>query len=77
MSVVLDANALVVLGLDRRRAPAVEARLREWQDAGEALHAPELPRFEIANALARVLAAGPMRWAPPREYNVCTLSLGK
>jgi hypothetical protein len=28
LSVVLDANALVVLSLDRRRAPAVEKLLR-------------------------------------------------
>ena len=58
MSVVLDASALVVLALDRRRASAVEVRLREWEEAGEALHAPELLRYEAANALARAAAAG-------------------
>ena len=58
MSVVLDANVLVVLALDRRRAPAVEARLREWNEAGEELHAPELLRYEMASALARGVAAG-------------------
>lgn len=46
MSVVLDASALVVLALDRRRASTVEARLREWEDAGETLHAPELLRYK-------------------------------
>lgn len=58
MSVVLDANALVVLVLDRRRAPVVDARLREWKEAAEELHAPELLRYEIANALARAVAGG-------------------
>ncbi len=57
MSVVLDANALVVLALDRQRATAVKARLGEWRDAGEELHAPELQRYEAANALARAVAA--------------------
>ena len=57
MSVVLDANALVVLALDRRRAPAVEARLTEWRNQGEDLHAPALLRYEIASALARAVAA--------------------
>jgi len=58
LSVVLDASTLVVLALDRRRAAAVEARLREWEHAGEALHAPELLRYEAANALGRAVAAG-------------------
>lgn len=57
MSVVIDANALVVLALDSRRAPAVEARLRAWDDEGESLHAPELVRYEIASALTRGVAA--------------------
>lgn len=57
MSVVIDANLLVVLALDRGRAAAVEARLREWESAGEELHAPELLRYEIASALARAVAA--------------------
>lgn len=43
---------------DRRRAEPVEAKLGMWQDAGEALHAPELQRYEIANALARAMVAG-------------------
>lgn len=58
MSVVLDANALVVLALDRGRASAVEALLEEWDEAGETLHAPELLRYEAVNALARAAAAG-------------------
>jgi len=58
LTIVLDANALVVLALDRGRATAVKARLRDWWDAGVELHAPELQRYEAANALARSVAAG-------------------
>lgn len=58
MTVVLDANALIVLTLDRGRAVAVEERLREWGEAGEDLHAPDLLLYEAANALARAVAAG-------------------
>lgn len=39
MSVVLDANALVVLALDRQRAVAVEGLLCDWKAEGEELHA--------------------------------------
>lgn len=58
MTVVLDSNVVVALVLDAHRGPAVERRLREWEDAGETLHAPSLFRYEVANALARNVAAG-------------------
>jgi predicted nucleic acid-binding protein len=58
LSIVLDANALVVLALDRHRAGAVERLLREWQAQGEDLHAPGLLPYEMASALARAVAAG-------------------
>lgn len=58
MTVVLDSNVVVALVLDARRGPAVERRLREWEDAGETLHAPSLFRYEVANALTRNVAAG-------------------
>ncbi len=58
MSIVLDANVLVVLALDRRRANAVERLLREWDAQGEDLHAPALLPYEIASALARAVSAG-------------------
>lgn len=58
MSVVIDANALVVLALDRHRAVAVERRLREWRAQDEDLHAPGLMPYEMASALARAVAAG-------------------
>lgn len=58
MSVVLDANALIVLALDRERAVAVETLLRTWKAEGEELHAPVLLRYEVASALALAVSAG-------------------
>jgi predicted nucleic acid-binding protein len=58
LSVVLDANALVVLSLDRRRAPAVEKLLRAWKAEEQELHAPVLLRYEVASALALAVSAG-------------------
>lgn len=58
MTVVLDANLAVALALDPERGPVVEARLLSWEEARESIHAPSLFRFEVANALARSVAAG-------------------
>jgi predicted nucleic acid-binding protein len=58
LSVVLDANALIVLALDRQRAVAIETLLRTWKAAGEELHAPVLLRYEVASALALAVSAG-------------------
>jgi predicted nucleic acid-binding protein len=58
LSVVVDANLLVALALNDPRAQAVDQRLREWAAAGETLHAPELLRYEAANALTRAGVAG-------------------
>jgi predicted nucleic acid-binding protein len=62
LSIVLDANALVVLALDRHRAVAVERLLREWQAQGEDLHAPGLLPYEMASALAPTAALGAELW---------------
>ncbi len=58
MSVVLDANVLVVLALDQQRAIAVEKLLRTWKAEGEELHAPVLLRYEVASAFALAVSAG-------------------
>jgi predicted nucleic acid-binding protein len=58
LSVVVDANLLVALALNDPRAPAVDRHIREWAAAGETLHAPELLRYEAANALTRAVVAG-------------------
>jgi predicted nucleic acid-binding protein len=57
LTVVLDSNVAVALALDTERAPAIEDRLRTREGAKEALHAPSLFRFEVANALTRNMAA--------------------
>lgn len=57
MTVVVDANLLVVLALDDKRAPLVEMKIREWAVAGETLHAPALMPYEVANARVRAAAA--------------------
>jgi predicted nucleic acid-binding protein len=58
VAVVVDANLVVVLALDRKRAATVEQRMRAWRQAGEALHAPSLLRYEVASALTRAVGAG-------------------
>jgi predicted nucleic acid-binding protein len=58
MSIVLDANMLVVLVSGDPRAEIVNALVEEWLSSSESLHAPELTPFEIANALTRLVAAG-------------------
>ncbi len=58
MSVVLDANALIVLALDRQRAVTVEKLLRTWKAEEEELHAPVLLRYEVASALSLTVSAG-------------------
>jgi predicted nucleic acid-binding protein len=58
LTVVLDSNLAVALVLDAERAPAIEECFRAWEGAGEAMHAPSLFRFEVANALTRNIAAG-------------------
>jgi predicted nucleic acid-binding protein len=58
LSVVVDANLLVALALNDPRAAAVDRQLRAWASAGETLHAPELLRYEAANALTRAVVAG-------------------
>ncbi len=63
MSVVLDANALIVLALDRQRAAVVEELLRVWKAEGEELHAPVLLRVEVASALAQAVSAGQLATA--------------
>lgn len=58
MTVVVDANLLVVLALNDERAPLVDAKMREWATAGETMHAPALMPYEAANAVVRAGVAG-------------------
>lgn len=58
MSIVLDANLLVAFALEVERGRLVDAKLQEWSARGEALHAPALMPYEVANALVRSIVAG-------------------
>jgi predicted nucleic acid-binding protein len=58
VTIVLDANVLIVLvGHDPRRAVA-DTHLRRWIESGEDLHAPMLALYEVANGLTRLVSAG-------------------
>jgi predicted nucleic acid-binding protein len=58
MAVVIDSNLLIVLATDDSRKPVVEAQFDAWEAEDEELHAPALIRYEIANALTRLLVGG-------------------
>lgn len=58
MTVVLDSNVLVAMVTRDQRAEAVGRYVKALGEAGEALHAPRLLRYEVANALTRKAVAG-------------------
>jgi len=57
LSVVIDANLLVVLVTGDERGQLVDAKLRSWQRANETLHAPALMPYEAVNAIVRAAVA--------------------
>ncbi len=61
MAVVIDSNLIFVLAAGDPRAPAVADLLAGWLESDEELHAPYLLPYEVANALARLVAAGVYR----------------
>jgi len=58
VSVVVDASLIVALVVADDRQAAVQAQLERWVDAGEALHAPAVLPYEVANVLARLTFDG-------------------
>jgi predicted nucleic acid-binding protein len=58
LTVVLDANVVVALVTKDERAPAIAQQMQAWGEAEEALHAPSLLPYEVANALTRKIVAG-------------------
>lgn len=56
--IVLDANLLVALVSGDPRGDKVQQHLLNWLTDGEELYAPSLARYEIANALTRLIVAG-------------------
>ena len=55
---VLDANLLVVLVSGDPRRPQVFRQFSQWLDGNMSLHAPLLAKYELANALTRMIASG-------------------
>jgi predicted nucleic acid-binding protein len=55
MSIILDANLLVALISGDPRGDQVSQTLLNWIDQGVDLHAPELAKYEVANALTRLI----------------------
>jgi len=58
VSVVVDASLVVALIVADERQDTVRARLETWLEDGEALHAPGVLPFEVANVLARLVFDG-------------------
>lgn len=56
--VVVDANLLVVLAGKDSRGLSVLNCFADWIDQDIEIHAPELARYECANALTRIIVAG-------------------
>jgi predicted nucleic acid-binding protein len=55
MPVVVDANLLVALISGDRRGNVVMELFLELLDAGVEVHAPELSRYEVTNAITRLI----------------------
>ncbi len=58
MAVVVDANLVVTLTTGGPRRQQVATLFNSWEGAREALHAPDLLRYEVASALTGLLAGG-------------------
>jgi predicted nucleic acid-binding protein len=58
LTVVLDSNVVVALVTKDERAAVIGQKLEVLGEADEALHAPSLLRYEVANALTRKVVAG-------------------
>jgi len=55
MRIILDANLLVALVSGDPRGDQVSQSMLNWIDQGIDLHAPELAKYEVANALTRLI----------------------
>ena len=55
MSVVVDASIVIAVVVADPRQDIVRAQLADWLASGEALHAPAVLPYEIANVLARLV----------------------
>ena len=57
MPVILDSNLLVALVSGDPRGNLVSQAILDWVNQGINLHAPELARYEFANALTRLIVS--------------------
>jgi predicted nucleic acid-binding protein len=57
MPVILDSNLFVALVSGDPRGSLVSQAILDWVNQGIDLHAPELARYEFANALTRLIVA--------------------
>ena len=55
--VIVDANLLVALVSGDARGTQVQQQFLQWLDHSVDLHAPALARYEVANALTRLIVA--------------------
>jgi predicted nucleic acid-binding protein len=55
MPIIVDANLLVALVSGDPRGDWVSQSLLDWVEQGVELHAPELAKYEVANALTRLI----------------------
>lgn len=55
--IVVDANLLVALVSGDSRGTQVQQQFLKWVNDGIELHAPALARYEVANALTRLIVA--------------------
>lgn len=55
--VIVDANLLVALVSGDPRGTQVQQQFLQWLSDGVDLHAPALARYEVANALTRLIVA--------------------
>lgn len=60
MTVIVDANLLVVMVSGDARGPLASEQVESWITAGEDMHAPELLPYEVASALTRLVATRAM-----------------
>jgi predicted nucleic acid-binding protein len=57
MAVIIDANLLVALVSGDPRGNQVMQQFLDWLDQSVEIHAPELARYEVTNALTRLIVA--------------------
>jgi predicted nucleic acid-binding protein len=58
MTVIIDANLIVVLFGADARSEQVVTQFETWFEQDTTLHAPQLALYEVANALTRLIVAG-------------------